>query len=647
MKNIILLFVCMLHFHFTPKGEIKDANIQYSRIFLDTDDFDVNYLDNLEKALVYTHVDTLRFMLINDLGYHYHTRNLKKSFEILNQGLKEVRTAKHKLWEGRMQVSLGAILLRMGELDEAEGELRSALQKIPESESWLLLTNLGYVYERRGELSKAFEYASKTLELGEKYGDLKAVAMAYSDMSNLFWKQGRFNKGVEFGLKSIAIFEERGLNDLDFDFTLHIIGNNLMDLHRYEQALTYFERSARMGEKYGFYNNLSDTYIALTSLYCQMGKFETAEKSGQEALYYATLLENDFMIVRSLLSLGKLKNLERDFNSALDYLDQSLTIASDDFGDTYYLGLIYEELSKAYEGSGNTRKSLMAYKKYHELTQQVFNAEADQRIAQLQTDMEVTQKESTISLQTAKLDKQAAVQVFILVLTSLMIVFLVFLYRIFLRSQRYSLLLERRNMEKEFLLKEIHHRVNNNLQTISSLLSLQTGDIDNQELQDIMTEIQHRLQSMGMIHRNLYQGENCKALEMKTYFLNLGGYIIDSFNASDRISLECTMDQLHLDVDRAIPIGLIVNELMSNALKYAFPNNRKGRITLSLSEKKGQLFLRVTDDGIGYDTASGIKGTGFGSQLIHLLTQQLEGRMTLIVDKGTEVYFEFYMGTAA
>lgn len=637
----------MLHFHFTPKGEIKDANIQYSRIFLDTDDFDVNYLDNLEKALVYTHVDTLRFMLINDLGYHYHTRNLKKSFEILNQGLKEVRTAKHKLWEGRMQVSLGAILLRMGELDEAEGELRSALQKIPESESWLLLTNLGYVYERRGELSKAFEYASKTLELGEKYGDLKAVAMAYSDMSNLFWKQGRFNKGVEFGLKSIAIFEERGLNDLDFDFTLHIIGNNLMDLHRYEQALTYFERSARMGEKYGFYNNLSDTYIALTSLYCQMGKFETAEKSGQEALYYATLLENDFMIVRSLLSLGKLKNLERDFNSALDYLDQSLTIASDDFGDTYYLGLIYEELSKAYEGSGNTRKSLMAYKKYHELTQQVFNAEADQRIAQLQTDMEVTQKESTISLQTAKLDKQAAVQVFILVLTSLMIVFLVFLYRIFLRSQRYSLLLERRNMEKEFLLKEIHHRVNNNLQTISSLLSLQTGDIDNQELQDIMTEIQHRLQSMGMIHRNLYQGENCKALEMKTYFLNLGGYIIDSFNASDRISLECTMDQLHLDVDRAIPIGLIVNELMSNALKYAFPNNRKGRITLSLSEKKGQLFLRVTDDGIGYDTASGIKGTGFGSQLIHLLTQQLEGRMTLIVDKGTEVYFEFYMGTAA
>jgi two-component sensor histidine kinase len=86
---------------------------------------------------------------------------------------------------------------------------------------------------------------------------------------------------------------------------------------------------------------------------------------------------------------------------------------------------------------------------------------------------------------------------------------------------------------------------------------------------------------------------------------------------------------------------------MSNSLKYAFPGNRKGIITLSLSEKEGQLFLRVTDDGIGYDTASGIKGTGFGSQLIQLLTQQLEGRMTLIVDKGTEVYFEFHMGTAA
>ena len=647
MSNFVLVLVILVQFHFTAQTPNSEDHMQYARIFVDTDDFEADYLDNLEEYLNHTRIDTLRFMAINDLGYHYHTRNLQKSLKIINKGLEEVRAVDNELWEGRMQVSQGAILLRMGDLDDAEWVLRSALEKIPESETWLLLTNLGYVYERRGDLSKAFEYATKTLQLGEKYGDMKAMAMAYSDMSNLFWKQGKFEKGVEFGLKSIALFEERGLSDLDYDFTLHIVGNNLMDLHRYEEALTFFQRSAQMGEKYGFYNNLSDTYIALTTLYCQMGKLETAEKSGKEALKYATLLENDFMIVRSLLSLGKLKNLERDYESAMAYLNRSLRVATDEFGDLFYLSLIYKELSNAYEGRGNINQSLAAYKKYHELTQQVFNAEADQRIAQLQTEMEVTQKESTISLQMAKLKQQAIIQVFTLILTGLMIIFLFFLYRVFNRKKKYSLLLEKKNREKEFLLKEIHHRVNNNLQTISSLLSLQTAEIDNQELQDIMTESQHRLQSMGMIHQNLYQGENIAAIEMKKYFLELGGNIINSFNATHRITLECIMDPIELDVDRAIPIGLIVNELMSNSLKYAFPDNRCGRITITLSETDSHLFLKVSDDGIGFGTDTEIKGTGFGTQLVILLTEQLDGKMTLITTEGTEVFFEFHINRAA
>lgn len=647
MAKLLLFFLFFIPFHLQAQFANNDSQFNYLRIFLDTDDFESDYLDNLEMSLEIRHPDSLRFMIINDLGYHYHTRNLQKSMEIITKGLEEVRAVDNELWEGRMQVSQGAILLRMEQLDDAERVLRSALEKIPESETWLLLTNLGYVYERRGDLSKAFEYATKTLQLGEKYGDLKAMATAYSDMSNLFWKQGKFEKGVEFGVKSIALFEERGLNDLDFDFTLHVLGNNLVELGRYEEALAYFQRSVMIGEKYGFYNNLSDTYIALTKLYCQMGELETAEKSGKDALKYATLLENDFMIVRSLLSLGKLKNLEKDYESAMVYLNRSLRVATDDFGDMFFLSLIYKELSNAYGGRGNMNQSLAAFKKFHELTQRVFTSEADQRIAQLQTDMEVTQKESTISLQMAKLKQQATIQVFILILTSLMIIFMFFLYRVFIRRKKYSLLLEKQNKEKEFLLKEIHHRVKNNLETISSLLSLQTAQIDNQEFQTIMVDSQNRVHSMGMIHQNLYQGENMTAIEMKQYFRDLGGYIIDSFDATDRISFDCAMDSLELDVDRAIPIGLIVNELITNSLKYAFPDNRNGKITITLSETDSQLLLKVCDDGVGFDGGTGIKGTGFGTQLVKLLTKQLDGNMTLITSRGTEVFFEFQIGKAA
>lgn len=647
MKRFLLFFLFLIHFHLNAQIINSNQEFNYLRIFVDTDDFEVDYLDNLEKSLEHIQQDSLRFMIINDLGYHYHTRNLHKSLEIINRGLEEVRAANNTIWEGRMQVSQGAILLRLEDLDYAELVLLSALDKIPETETWLLLTNLGYVYERRGDLSKAFEYATQTLQLGEKYQDKKAMAMAYSDMSNLFWKQRRFDKGVEYGLKAIALFEERGLLDLDFDFTLHVLGNNLVELKRYDEALSYFQRSAVIGEKYGFYNNLSDTYIALTELFIKAGEYENAENSGREALKYAELLENDFMVVRSLLSLGKLKNEEKDFESAKSYLERSIRTATDDFGDRYYLGLIYHELSKAYEGMSYINKSFEAYKKYHELTQQVFNSEADQRIAQLQTEMEVSQKENTISLQLEKLKQQATIQVFTLILTGLMIFFLFFLYRGFVRRKRYSLLLEKQNEEKEFLLKEIHHRVKNNLETISSLLSLQTAQIDNQELQEIMIESQNRVQSMGMIHQNLYQGENMTAIEMKLYFQNLAKYIIDSFDATERVTFDCAMDALELDVDRAIPIGLIVNELITNSLKYAFPDNTQGEITISLSETQSHLLLKVCDNGVGFNKGKGIKGTGFGSQLVELLTKQLDGKMTLITTKGTEVFFEFQIRKAA
>lgn len=645
MKRLLLIVLFLIHLSLQAQVFKSNGEFNYSRIFLDTDDFDSDYLDNLEKYLEIDLKDSLRFMIINDLGYYYHTRNLHKSLEIINQGLEEVRLADNDIWEGRMQVTQGAILLRLEELDYAELVLRSALGKIPEKETWLLLTNLGYVYERRGDLSKAFEYATQTLQLGEKYNDKKAMAMAYSDMSNLFWKQGKFEKGVEYGYKSIALFEERGINDLDFDFTLHVLGNNLVELKRYKEAVSNFKRSALIGERYGFFNNLSDTYIALTELYSQIGDFENGERSGKKALKYAELLENDFMVVRSLLALGKLKNLAGDFRTAETYLQRSLDTAGEYFGDMFYLGLIYQELSKAYEGKREINRSFEAYKKYHELTQRVFNSEADQRIAQLQTDLEVSQKESTISLQMEKLKQQATIQIFTLILTGLMIFFLFFLYRVFMKKKKYSLILEKKNNEKEYLLKEIHHRVKNNLETISSLLSLQTAQIDNPELQEIMIESQNRVQSMGMIHQNLYQGENMTAIEMKQYFLNLGGYIIDTFDAKDRIEFDCTMDPLELDVDRAIPIGLIVNELITNSLKYAFPDKRKGEINISLSETDLHLLLKVCDNGIGKN--SGIKGTGFGTQLVNLLTKQLDGKMTLVTTKGTEVFFEFQIGKAA
>lgn len=631
-------------------AQIREKNglFLYREIFVASDDFGSDYLAQLENSLIRIPADSLlRLQVLNDLGYYYHTRNLTKALELINQGLAEATELNNVYWQGRLQVSQGSILLRMEELDLAELILKNAISKIPEKESWLLYTNLGYVYERRGDLGQAFDYAAKTLKNGETFGDQKAMAMAYSDMSNLFWKQNKFEIGLEYGLKSIAIFEERGINDLDYDFTLHVVGNNLVELNRLVEAEKYFQKSIKIGEKYGFYNNLSDTYIALSELYTQKGDFERAGISGKEALKYAELLENDFMIMRSYLSLGKAGNSAGKFLEAADYLEQSIQVASPDFGDKYYLSMVYLELSNALEGSQQYAKALDASRTYDQLRQEVFTDKTNQKITFLQTQMELAQKESTIKLQEFKLARNKILQILILTISAILVVFLFVLYRIFLRKKKYSKLLENKNLEKEFLLKEIHHRVKNNLETISSLLSLQSSKIESKELQEIMEETQNRVHSMGMIHKRLYQGENMKSIEMKDFFESLGNYIIDTFDASERIRFSSPMDPIELDVDWAIPIGLIVNELISNSLKYAFPEKCVGEIIVRLMEKESYLYLTVSDNGIGMSETPEILGSGFGSELIRLLTMQLEGKMTLITQKGTEVSFEFQINKAA
>jgi two-component sensor histidine kinase len=210
-----------------------------------------------------------------------------------------------------------------------------------------------------------------------------------------------------------------------------------------------------------------------------------------------------------------------------------------------------------------------------------------------------------------------------------------------------QVLLAAKNAENELLLKEIHHRVKNNLEIVSSLLQLQTAQIEDPSIQSAMLASQNRVQSMGIIHQKLYQGEHLAAIEMQDYFVNLSESILDSFSAEGRIKIECNMPKLILDVDTAISIGLITNELITNSLKYAFTNKDKGEINISLTEEKndqnteGSLLLKISDDGIGKPIDGKAHGTGFGTQLINLLTVQLNGKLIYEVNNGTIISLAF------
>jgi len=193
--------------------------------------------------------------------------------------------------------------------------------------------------------------------------------------------------------------------------------------------------------------------------------------------------------------------------------------------------------------------------------------------------------------------------------------------------------------EKEVLLKEIHHRVKNNLQIISSLLNLQAGYIEDEKTLEIFKAGENRVASMAMIHEQLYLSEDLAWIDFAEYIENLAANLLNSYNVdSEAIALKINVDKVNLELDAAIPCGLIINELISNSLKYAFPAGKKGEICVELhQENNNQLTLTVSDNGIGfpkdldfYNTAS------LGLQIVIALTNQLEGTIELTREKGTK-----------
>ncbi|HMB63995.1 MAG TPA: histidine kinase dimerization/phosphoacceptor domain -containing protein [Eudoraea sp.] len=649
LPRVVLVTLCTILNGYLAIGQIVDLDSEnpYKKVFVQTDNFGASYLSILEESYPEVKPDSIRFSMLNDLAYYWHTRNLHKAMEFTELGLEQTALAGNSLWEGRFQITQGAILLRMEQLDRAQRVLEEAMTRVRPEDLAFLNTQMGYVYERRGLLDKAADYAMESLQIGKELGDNKAMALAYSDLSNLFWKQGKFDMGLEYGLNSLKLFEERRIIDLDYDFTLYVVGNNYLELKDYEQALKYYNHAIAIGERYGFYNNLSDVYISMVDLHAFLNQFEAAEEAGESALKYAALLENNFMLMRSWLSIGKLQNLQGKYTGAIESLVRCIEIATDNFGDAFYLSQAYETLGKAYAGNHQYQEAYASFEKYDQLKNVVFTAEADHRISLLQTEFEVAKKDGTIQLQGNKIKKQRSVQLLTALLTGLLLLYLVLLVKAYRSNIRKNKLLEKQNEEKEFLLKEIHHRVKNNLEIVSSLLSLQSAQIDDPNITEAIKKSQQRVHSMSMIHQKLYQGKSIAAIEMKDYFVNLGQFLIDSYGATDRIELKCAMPPLELDVDMAVPIGLIVNELLTNAMKYAFPEGCSGQITVDLRKVDSCLQLTVKDNGIGKVSEGKASGTGFGTQLIDLLTRQLDGKMKLNVNEGTSVSFKFQLNKAA
>jgi two-component sensor histidine kinase len=200
--------------------------------------------------------------------------------------------------------------------------------------------------------------------------------------------------------------------------------------------------------------------------------------------------------------------------------------------------------------------------------------------------------------------------------------------------------------EKECLLREIHHRVKNNLQIVMSLLNSQAASLADQAALSAIRESQHRVQAMALIHQKLYQSEGLARIPMPDYVKELVAYLRDSYRLSQPVRFELHIDPVEIDVTQAVPLGLILNEAITNACKYAFPGGRAGTVRVSLRRLPGvqpaAYQLLIQDDGVGLPAGfTPARSRSLGMTLLHGFSRQIGGNLVIESPPGLAISLTF------
>jgi len=319
---------------------------------------------------------------------------------------------------------------------------------------------------------------------------------------------------------------------------------------------------------------------------------------------------------------------------------------------TAYLDQLFESVQEGIVVADNSGKVIRANKEFYKLFRYNHNDVIGKSIDELVSSMDFYTKARSITLDVAK-GKKASFETMrqrkdkkiidVSVLASSIMIdgeaaATYGIYRDISERKRSEEKIKAALKEKEVMLKEIHHRVKNNMQIMSSLLKLQFARTKSKKLQEMLKTSQNRIHSMALIHEKLYQSKDFARIDFAYYIRSLAVHLFHSYRVNTNIvRLETDVRDVHLDINRAIPCGLIVNELVSNSLKHAFLGGREGEISIKFySNKQGKITLVVSDNGVGFPEDIDFRSTeSFGMQVVNDLVEQLGGTIELDRKGGT------------
>ncbi len=541
--------------------------------------------------------------------------------------------------------SLGTTWYKAGQLDSARWYLEEALamHKIhgkPEGRA-MLYNHLGFFYFGIGDNQKALEYHLQSADILQDQRDTVKLCITNNNISDIFLSQKNFERAEYYALQSEALAKAKNLKS-----TLAVSQHSLAQIYskqgRLDQALDYYQKALPIFRQGASTLDIATCLSHIGTLHLRRGQYELAEIHLRESLEFVDVQQTPYNYALILFDLIELKIKQKRFTEAKSILHQARLI-SQEINTARVLWLFHSTEIKYYEAVRDYPKALLSqqnFQKYkgemldsekteliHQLEERYERAKKDREIAKLNADNEL----KDVSLQQSQRNNFLA-----LVGLTLALALMVLLY-FFNRMRRQSneklaeknLQIGKSIAEKEVLLKEIHHRVKNNLQTVSSLLRLQSRYIVDDKARDAIQEGRNRVQSMAMIHQNLYQEDNLMGIQMEEYIRKLAESLHYSYRLSEtEITMQYDIAPLRLDVDTVIPLGLILNEMLSHSFKALVEHQQSAQLKISLAELDGYLQLDLSNtNSTSYAPLTNGSKHSFSDQLIQTFTPKLNARL--------------------
>ncbi len=584
-------------------------------------------------------------------------------------------------------------------IDEAINIAFSINISISKAEAYIALGNYYFYHSQLDSAEIVLKEASKYIEK-EDYPITKAAIL--NSLSGIYRKKGNITQAIETILKSKIILENSLKQEVPDKIKRRITGEQIVlnntlanfynQIGETEKAIEYYEdayqKAIQLNSKiYAgvILSNKGDLLLNAEKPHEALDVLLEAKKLKIEGKANATSIANTNQnIALALLKIGDYNNALININSALLHFEErnivsgmmeSYVIRGNIFLKTEQYnksisdcekakalsiknGVLENEenackcLSEAYEKKGDFKNSFINYKLYTAVKDSIFNGENIKKITRLEMQYTYDKEKELQNLISRTREKEHRNTINILVLGLLSFLLISGLLYTLNRSRRkLNIELEGKNSQllealsiNETLLKETHHRVKNNLQIISSLLNMQSKFLDDSHTKDIVIESQNRIKSMSLIHQKLYQGSNLTSIESETYFNDLINSLILSYGINtEKIKPKVQVENLLLDVDTAIPLGLILTELISNAFKYGV-DKETGQFYFSFSKQnESELLITIRDNGPGIPENFDIhKSKSYGMKLVDILSKKLKADLVFNNKNGLEVVIKIH-----